>query len=115
MNLMEATVAEVDEGLGVTIGEQRLTLAPEALELHAALRQYVGRTVVLGVRPEDLEDASMVTEMPTDQRLRGKLMLREALGSEIIAHFEIEAPPVLTADTREPVSYTHLRAHETRH
>jgi len=39
--------------------------------------------------------------MPTDQRLRGKLTLREALGSEIIAHFEIEAPPVLTADTRE--------------
>jgi multiple sugar transport system ATP-binding protein len=39
--------------------------------------------------------------MPTDQRLRGKLMLREALGSEIIAHFEIEAPPVLTEDTRE--------------
>ena len=101
MNLMEATVAEVDEGLGVTIGEQRLTLAPEALELHPALRQCVARTVVLGVRPEDLEDASMVTEMPTDQRLRGKLTLREALGSEIIAHFEVEAPPVLTADTRE--------------
>ena len=39
--------------------------------------------------------------MPTDQRLRGKLMLREALGSEIIAHVEIAAPPVLTADTRE--------------
>ena len=101
MNLMEATVAEVDEGLGVTLGEQRLTLAPEALELHPALRQYVGRTVVLGVRPEDLEDASMVTEMPTDQRLSGKLTLREELGAEIIAHFEIEAPPVLTADTRE--------------
>jgi len=40
--------------------------------------------------------------MPTDQRLSGKLMLREALGSEIIAHFEIEAPPVLTEDTRQP-------------
>jgi len=101
MNMMEATVAEVDEGLGVTIGEQRLTLAPEALKLHPALPQYVGRTVVLGVRPENLEDATIATEMPTDQRLRGKLMLREALGSEIIAHFEIEAPPVLTEDTRE--------------
>src|SRR5450830_1040836 len=92
MNMMEATVEEGDDGL---------TLAPEALELHPALRQYVGRTVVLGVRPEDLEDATIATEMPTDQRLRGKLTLREALGSEIIAHFEIEAPPVLTADTRE--------------
>jgi len=101
MNMMEATVEEEGDGLGMTIGEQRLRLAPEALELHPALRQYVGRKVVLGVRPENLEDPTIATEMPTDQRLSGKLMLREALGSEIIAHFEIEAPPVLTADTRE--------------
>ena len=85
----------------MTIGEQRLTLAPAALRLHPALRRYVGRKVVLGVRPEDLEDASMATEMSTDQRLRGRLVLREALGSEIVAHFEIEAPPVLTADIKE--------------
>jgi len=101
MNMMEATVEEGDDGLAMTIGEQRLTLAPEALELHPALRQYVARTVVLGVRPENLEDPTIATEMPTDQRLRGKLVLREALGSEIIAHFEIEAPPVLTEDTKE--------------
>ena len=101
MNMMQATVEEVDDGLGVAVGEQRLTLAPEALELHPALRKYVGRSVVLGVRPENLEDAAIATEMPPDQRLRGKLMLREALGSEIIAHVEIQAPPVLTADTKE--------------
>jgi len=101
MNMMEATVEEGGEGLAVTIGEQRLTLAPEALKLHPALRRYAGRKVVLGVRPEDLEDASMATEMSTDQRLRGKLVLREALGSEIVAHFEIAAPPVVTADIEE--------------
>ena len=101
MNMMQATVEGGDDGLVMTVGEQRLTLAPEALELHPALRQYVGRAVVMGVRPEDLNDASLVAQTPTDQRLRGKLMLREALGSEIIAHFEIEAPPVLTQDTRE--------------
>jgi multiple sugar transport system ATP-binding protein len=101
MNLLEATVAELDGGLAVTVGEQRLTLAPEALAAHGALRSYVGRTVVMGLRPENLEDPTIATEMPTDQRLRGKLMLREALGSEIMAHFEIAAPPVLTADTRE--------------
>jgi multiple sugar transport system ATP-binding protein len=101
MNMMEATVEEVGDGLGMAIGEQRLTLAPEALELHPALRRYIGRNVVLGIRPEDLEDASIATEMSTDQRLRGKLVLREALGSEIIAHIEIAAPPVLTADTKE--------------
>jgi len=101
MNMMEASLEDAGEGLAVAVGEQRLTLAPEALELHPALRRYVGRTVVLGVRPEDLEDPAIATEMPTDQRLSGKLMLREALGSEIIAHFEIAAPPVLTEDLKE--------------
>jgi len=101
MNMMEATVEDAGDGLAVAVGEQRLTLAPEALELHPALRRHVGRTVVLGVRPEDLEDPTIATEMPTDQRLSGKLMLREALGSEIIAHFEIHAPPVLTEDLKE--------------
>jgi multiple sugar transport system ATP-binding protein len=101
MNMMEATVEEAGDGLRVAVGEHRLTLAPEALGLHPALRKYVGRKVVLGVRPEDLEDPDIATDMPTDQRLSGKLMLREALGSEIIAHFEIQAPPVLTDDTRE--------------
>lgn len=101
MNMMEATVGDGPEGLAMTIGQQRLTLAPEALELHPALRGYIGRAVVLGVRPEDLEDAALAVQIPSDQRLRGTLMLREALGSEIIAHFAIEAPPVLTQDTRE--------------
>ena len=101
MNMMQATVEEVDDGLGVAVGEQRLTLAPEALELHPALRKYVGRSVAVGIRPENLEDAALAAETPPGQRLRGKLMLREALGSEIIAHVEIQAPPVVTADTRE--------------
>ena len=57
--------------------------------------------MIVGIRPEDLEDAALKPETPEDRRLRGKMMLREALGSEINVHFEIEAPPVLTEDTKE--------------
>jgi multiple sugar transport system ATP-binding protein len=101
MNMVESSVKEADDGLEITIGEQRLRLAEETLELHPALRRYVGRTVVVGMRPEDLEDASMASDFPMDERIRGRLVLREALGSEVNAHFEIDAPPVLTEDTRE--------------
>jgi multiple sugar transport system ATP-binding protein len=101
MNMVEASVEEVDGSLGVTIGEQRLSLAEETLKLHPALRRYAGRTVAVGIRPEDLEDASMASDFPMDERIRGRLILREALGSEVNAHFEIDAPPVLTEDTRE--------------
>jgi multiple sugar transport system ATP-binding protein len=102
MNMMEAAVeADDTDGLALTIGDQRLKLAPETRREHPVLEQYIGRRVVLGVRPEDLEDAALVKDAPEGRRLRGRLMLREALGSEIVAHFEINAPPVLTDDTRE--------------
>ena len=66
--------ATIDGGLGVTVGEQRLTLAPEALRRAsgAARRTWAARWS-LGMRPEDLEDAAIATDMPEDQRLRGKL------------------------------------------
>ncbi len=101
MNMVEAEVAEDGDHLTVTLGKQLLRLGDETLRLHPALKTYVGRSVVVGVRPEDLEDVAMLGDVPEGERIRGKLVLREALGSEIIAHFEVEAPPVLTADTRE--------------
>jgi multiple sugar transport system ATP-binding protein len=101
MNMVEAKVEQDGDRVAVLIGDQRLALAPEAMQAHPALRGYSGKKVVVGIRPEDMEDAALMPDTPKDQRLRGKLMLREALGSEINAHFEIEAPPVLTEDTRE--------------
>ena len=61
----------------------------------------MGKRVVVGVRPENLEDAALEPETPADQRLQGVVVLREPLGSEIVAHIEIEAPPALTEDVRE--------------
>jgi multiple sugar transport system ATP-binding protein len=101
MNMMEATVEEAGDGLRVVIGDQKLAVSPEALDAHPRLREYVGRRVVLGIRPEDLEDAALVQDTPEERRLRGEVMLTEALGSEINVHVEIDAPPVLTEDTRE--------------
>ena len=61
----------------------------------------MGKRFVLGVRPEDLSDAALAPDTPAGRRLRGRLLLREALGSEVDAHVEIAARPVYTEDTRE--------------
>jgi multiple sugar transport system ATP-binding protein len=57
--------------------------------------------VVVGIRPEDLEDATLKADTPGSQRLHGKLVLAEGLGAEIVAHFDIDARPALTDDVRE--------------
>ncbi len=101
MNMIEARLEPSNGTLAAAVGSQRIVLSDEKLNAHAALRAYEGRTIILGIRPEDLEDAALAPETPPDRRLRGSVVLREALGSEIVAHFEIDARPALTDDVRE--------------
>ncbi len=101
MNMFEVTLAQRDGGLVAQGGGQSLALGTEAIRTHPALKQYVGRDIVLGIRPEDLEDASLATDTPSNQRLRGKVLLTEALGSEVMAHFTIPVKPARTEEVRE--------------
>jgi multiple sugar transport system ATP-binding protein len=57
--------------------------------------------VVLGIRPEDMEDASLVADAPPDHRIVSTVDLVEALGSDLLVHFAIDAPPALTEDVKE--------------
>src|SRR5205814_5583139 len=68
-----------------------------------ALAAYDGRRVALGIRPEQLEDASLVRDGDGGGRLRGRVLLTEALGSELLAHIELEGKPVITDDVLEGV------------
>jgi multiple sugar transport system ATP-binding protein len=101
MNLVEATIGRSGERVTATIGNDTITLDDETLAAHPAIRGFDGRMVVLGVRPESLDDASIETDSPSDRRLRGKVVLTEALGSEILVHVSIDARAALTEELRE--------------
>src|SRR3954470_15863492 len=100
MNMLDATI-QSNGSLTATIGDQTIALGPETLQGHPGLSAYDGKRVIIGIRPEDLEDAALATDAPADQRLRGRLELREALGSEIMAHFAIKGAHAETDETRE--------------
>ena len=101
MNLVEGSIERANGKLAVQIGEHRLALTDALIAYRPALETYVGRKLVVGVRPENLEDAALEPDHPADQRLRGVVVLREPLGSEIVAHFTVSAPPALTEDVRD--------------
>jgi multiple sugar transport system ATP-binding protein len=101
MNLLEATLERVDGGLAAVLGDQRIRLDDECLNVRPGLKDYESRTVVLGIRPEQLEDAAIARESPEDRRLRGEVELREALGSELMVHFRVNAPPAMTQEVKE--------------
>ena len=65
------------------------------------LESFAGRHVIVGVRPEHLEDASLARDVPDDRRLQGHVRLRELLGSEVVVHFEVDAAPVVRPEMRE--------------
>ncbi len=101
MNMVEANVEQVNGTLHAAMEGSRISLGDETVAQRPALRDYVGRQVLLGIRPEDLEDAALASDTPTDRRLTGTVELREALGSEIIVHFVTAARPAVTEEVRE--------------
>jgi multiple sugar transport system ATP-binding protein len=86
MNLFEASVTA--EGTQLVFGETRLDLG------NRSLRDYDGRRVVVGIRPEEVREASGWD----GARVRGNVLLVEALGAEQLVHIEIAATPLERAD-----------------
>jgi multiple sugar transport system ATP-binding protein len=103
MNLVEAEIRSSNGSVVARIGDQDLTIPAPVVAERPALRQYDGRVVALGIRPEQLEDASMARDGLYDDRLRGRVLLTEALGAELLAHVEVQGAPVTTEDVLEGV------------
>jgi multiple sugar transport system ATP-binding protein len=101
MNMVEGSLARSDGAFSVEFAGSRLALDARAVADRPALAGYDGRRVIVGVRPEDMEDAALAPDSPTDRRFKTTVDLREDMGSEVLVHFSLDAPPVLTEDTKE--------------
>ena len=98
MNLFEADVRLSGDVGTVTLGSNVLGLPAECLVKNPKLRDYDGRRVIIGIRPEDYEDAAHAPNVPESQRITAKVSLIEALGSEIMVHFRFDASKVDSGD-----------------
>ena len=113
MNMVEADLVRQDGGLFVSFGTTTLRVDDQVVADRPGIRAYEGQA---GDRrasvPENMEDASIMPVIPEDRRMKVDIVLREALGSEVLVHFSIDAPPVLTEDTRELVADTGMSVEE---
>ncbi len=112
MNMAEAELVAENGGLAVHFGPHRLPVGEELLAARPALRGYVGRTVALGIRPEDLEDASLLPGTPPERRLAVQVDIKEDMGSEVFVHFAVGARPPRAQELREVVGDEALEAAE---
>src|SRR5581483_7272922 len=103
-----------DGGMSVRFGDHTLRIDDSLLEARPGLRDYVGREVVLGIRPEDIEDAAVAADAPADRRLTVSADIREDMGSEVFLHFSVQAPPVRTQELVEALEEEAVEALEQR-
>jgi multiple sugar transport system ATP-binding protein len=105
INLVEAQLERSNGQLQAKMGEHLLAVDDQAARNRSELEKYVGRDVILGIRPEDFEDATIESDAPPDRRLKVTADLTEPLGSEVLVHFSTEAtgvvPSAAAADVGE--------------
>ena len=72
INLVEARLEQANGQLTVSFGEHRLTVDDRAARNRSTLKDYIDRTVILGIRPEDFEDASLEPDAPSRSPNHGR-------------------------------------------
>jgi multiple sugar transport system ATP-binding protein len=92
MNLVQAKLVR-DDGPAVVFADYRLPVPSEVLAKRSGLDQFVGRDVIVGIRPSDMEDAAFVQQQDLP-RIKVDVAISEELGSEINIIFSVNSPPV---------------------
>ena len=105
MNMVNVGLESDATGLYVTFAKERLVVDPAAVARHPGLQDWVGKSLVMGIRPGDFE-ATSVTGPAPERTLTSTVTVAEILGSETYVHFELEVPPVVTPDIEELLADT---------
>ncbi|HET9324071.1 MAG TPA: sn-glycerol-3-phosphate ABC transporter ATP-binding protein UgpC [Gaiellaceae bacterium] len=114
MNLVGADLIASNGGLEARFGEHRLPVDDSLLRERPALRRFQGKRLILGVRPEDFEDAAdpAAGERGGDRRISAVVDIREDMGSEVFIHFGVRGPPVRGEDVKAAVGADAVEASE---
>jgi multiple sugar transport system ATP-binding protein len=99
MNLVGADLVRATDGWAATFGDVSLPIGERVLSSRPGLPKFEGRRLILGVRPEDIEDAAF----GNGERLSAVVDIREDMGSEVYVHFDPGARMVPGEDVKAAV------------
>ncbi len=117
MNLVGADIVRENGSLYAQFGDHKLSIDDDVLSRRPALKRFEGKPLILGIRPEDLEDAALAGGAPPERRLSAVVDIREDMGSEVFVHFGSGGRPVRGVDVaaavgKEAIEATQLQAKE---
>ena len=82
MNFIDAALSQEGNDFFLIFGSSKLRV-PAGKADPGTLNPYVGKTLVLGVRPEDIHAEGAFLEMPAEGHIQAHVELAEMMGSEI--------------------------------
>jgi multiple sugar transport system ATP-binding protein len=103
MNLVGVDLALSNGNVVAKFGDNALEVDERVLLKRPGLVAFEGKRIILGVRPEDLEDAAFSGEAPAGRRLSAQVDIREDMGSEVYIHFGVAGRAVRGEDVRAAV------------
>ena len=93
MNFLDAQIAEKGGDLVAKVGEYDVVI-PAAKAKVLKDGGYVGKTVVLGIRPEDIHDSQMFIEASPSAPMTSTVKVYELLGAEVFLYFDVNGTQV---------------------
>ena len=93
MNFLDAQIAQKGNDLVAKIGEYDVVI-PAAKAKALKDGGYVGKTVVLGIRPEDIHDSQMFIEASPSAPMTSTVKVYELLGAEVFLYFDVNGTQV---------------------
>jgi len=103
MNLVSVELALSNGDVVAKFGDNALDVDERVLLKRPGLVAFEGKQLILGIRPEDLEDAAFSGAAPAGRRLSAQVDIREDMGSEVYIHFGVGGKAVRGADVRGAV------------
>jgi multiple sugar transport system ATP-binding protein len=103
MNLVGVDLALLNGNVVANFGDNTLEVDERVLLKRPGLVAFEGKRIILGIRPEDLEDAAFSGEAPAGRRLSAQVDIREDMGSEVYIHFGVAGKAVRGEDVRAAV------------
>ena len=112
MNFLDAVISEKGGNVVATIGGEHEVIVPAAKAKVLKDKGYVGKKVVLGIRPEDIHDSQMFLETSPSKPMSSVVKVYELLGAEVFLYFDVDGTqvtarvdPRTTAKTGDPIRF----------
>ena len=91
MNFIDATLQKEGNNVYLVFGPHKITVTPEKAE---KVKDYIGKEVTLGIRPENIYDASTYPKANANNTVHSTVRVYEMLGAEVFVYVTVEGVDV---------------------